>query len=124
MARDSDPLCQEDSVILGRLPTPGSDDLEQTLLTTPRREGILGREGRSTNGKSNACRWSRATPTVCLGVHKVSRLSSEEFPGDRNPLLNQTNSIPSLIDTKTVAVAISPTSGSTLFRIALYATII
>ena len=32
---DSDPLCQEDSVILGRLPTPGSDDLEQTLLTTP-----------------------------------------------------------------------------------------
>ena len=39
VARDSDPLCQEDSVIPGRLPTPGSDDLEQTLLTTPRRAG-------------------------------------------------------------------------------------
>ena len=31
----SDPLCQENGVILGHLPTPGSDGLEQTLLTTP-----------------------------------------------------------------------------------------
>ena len=34
VARDSNALCQEDSVILGRLSTPGSDDLEQTILTT------------------------------------------------------------------------------------------
>ena len=35
VARDSDPLCQESDIIPGRLPAPGSHDLEQTLLTTP-----------------------------------------------------------------------------------------
>ena len=34
MARGGDPLRQKGGIILGRLPTPGSDDLEQTLLTT------------------------------------------------------------------------------------------
>ena len=35
VARSGDPLCQESGFIPGHLPTPGSDDLEQTLLTTP-----------------------------------------------------------------------------------------
>ena len=32
MARGGDPLCQENGVVFGHLPAPGSDDLEQTLL--------------------------------------------------------------------------------------------
>ena len=56
VARDSDPLCQEDSLIPGRLPTPGSDDLEQTLLTTPHRKDV-----RVGIWASTAC-WH--TPTV------------------------------------------------------------
>ena len=35
VARGGDPLCQENGVLFGHLPTPGSDGLEQTLLTTP-----------------------------------------------------------------------------------------
>ena len=35
VARRGDPLCQESGVIPGHPPTTGSDDLEQTLLTTP-----------------------------------------------------------------------------------------
>ena len=35
VARGGHPVFQKDGIILGRLPTPGSDDLEQTLLTTP-----------------------------------------------------------------------------------------
>ena len=35
VARDSNPLCQEDSVIPGRLPTPGGYDMDQIILTIP-----------------------------------------------------------------------------------------
>ena len=37
VARRGDPLCQESGVVPGHLPATGSDDLEQTLLTTPLR---------------------------------------------------------------------------------------
>ena len=50
VARSGDPLCQESGVIPGHLPTPGSDDLEQTLLTTPPRITTL-TAGQDCHGK-------------------------------------------------------------------------
>ena len=43
VARVGNPLCLENGVVFGHLPAPSSDDLEQTLLTTPSRQPVVAR---------------------------------------------------------------------------------
>ena len=76
VARDSNPLCQADSVIPGRLPTPSGHDMDQVILTTgPSKPST---ERGATTGRRSANKRASTSPKPpepsVLGSDKSDRL--------------------------------------------------